>query len=78
MVFVGNKKSYILCHEINKSGTDKMLKSKMAQIAIHYIHFLSLNRSKNLILLKMKNIPVINVSGKSLAETYEAALINFY
>ena len=26
----------------------------------------------------MKNIPVITVSGKSLAETYEAALINLY
>ena len=26
----------------------------------------------------MKNIPVITVSGKSLAETYETALINLY
>jgi len=26
----------------------------------------------------MKNIPVITVSGKTLAETYEAALINLY
>ena len=26
----------------------------------------------------MKNIPVIAVSGKTLAETYEAALINLY
>jgi thymidylate synthase len=26
----------------------------------------------------MKNIPVLTVSGASLAETYEAALINLY